>query len=836
MHFIRGSSVAVLIWILGSCNVIVGGAKESRHEFMSLENLLKQNFRWEYVNYLYKSSNNVKGNPAIVSNLNNYISNMGSQRCFIGLNNFQGADIIGLNSPVRITRPKVISRLLIGQRGLFDQLLFYWTSPNIASGNTTLKPNAAGLVSKFIIGIHSLSIALHSFVGSAKPWNCEMHFGLFPPIALINEIRKYPQNFQYKRSVPYTVPSGVSSIYVFVVHKVVTKDLAQLQAFIINLVYLGTYNFHFTVDIYLMAEVESPSLAKTCVYGEHFVNIDCLRLLRLSYKRLLKNPDVSNRLVNFVVVDRECVIPGNSSNGLHWASSAPKNEILVWHMIGNTARFPCGRFQSNWYSRPLSDWRADMWLSIFGNYSVAIGNGYHCENGKIAQFEVSMTMPYSPLVLKWITLRPDEDYEVLVHRYQEKFGILRFVSCSEVRVESLLYRDLTAIYESRVWAVIIITMMAVAITHAYLGRRGSVSTNLFAVFKILTGQGDPYTHPVFNRDPLRLVTVPILFMGVILSEGYKNSNVYNMVTPRKVVSYESFSEIVKDNFSIYTRIGDITFDLGWFPNTSTAYYYPFSSHIIQSYPSVFKVYSEFYTKYNFQSNWTMGEFIKAHSKLHPSLFSFAKQTSIRHQHWFNIYYNNSMDTIANYSQILKQLVTTWEEREMLQFLQTCNSTAIILPDYECLKYAKRLIVPDDKHVSIGKERYPTLSTGVNLKGLLPPEVWKRVKRIEVSGIWNFQEQVALRQPDFRAAPQKPTKARMDGNIVVVFLMLPTGFGVALAALLAEYTINVLITFSSRNMHRMIPVGTTIRSQPNAICELSTLLVGVAELVRIQAHV
>lgn len=42
-------------------------------------------------------------------------------------------------------------------------------------------------------------------------------------------------------------------------------------------------------------------------------------------------------------------------------------------------------------------------------------------------------------------------------------------------------------------------------------------------------------------------------MSLILSNAYKNSNVYNLITPRKPVLYETFQEVMQVNLTVYSR-------------------------------------------------------------------------------------------------------------------------------------------------------------------------------------------------------------------------------------------------------------------------------------------
>lgn len=38
-----------------------------------------------------------------------------------------------------------------------------------------------------------------------------------------------------------------------------------------------------------------------------------------------------------------------------------------------------------------------------------------------------------------------------------------------------------------------------------------------------------------------------------MSNAYQSRNIYRMVSPRKPILYQSFDELLRDNFEIYTR-------------------------------------------------------------------------------------------------------------------------------------------------------------------------------------------------------------------------------------------------------------------------------------------
>lgn len=102
-------------------------------------------------------------------------------------------------------------------------------------------------------------------------------------------------------------------------------------------------------------------------------------------------------------------------------------------------------------------------------------------------------------------------------------------------------------------------MVEVAITISYMGRKGSFSKNILGMLKVVLGQADPFMHLAFNSGRLLYAAVTFLFMGIILSEGYKRTNMYHIISPRKIITEENLSELVERKFTVYTRATQINF-------------------------------------------------------------------------------------------------------------------------------------------------------------------------------------------------------------------------------------------------------------------------------------
>lgn len=143
--------------------------------------------------------------------------------------------------------------------------------------------------------------------------------------------------------------------------------------------------------------------------------------------------------------------------------------------------------------------------------------------------------------------------------YTDTFRSLRFISCSELKQECLLFSELVNIYDAWAWHCLICTTVGLAYLISSVAKKESFVKSMLGMFKVVVGQGDPFMHHVFNSVPLRFAAVPFLFMGVIVSEGYKNSNMYNIICPRRTIFKEYISELVSGKFTVYTRSSVVNF-------------------------------------------------------------------------------------------------------------------------------------------------------------------------------------------------------------------------------------------------------------------------------------
>lgn len=94
---------------------------------------------------------------------------------------------------------------------------------------------------------------------------------------------------------------------------------------------------------------------------------------------------------------------------------------------------------------------------------------------------------------------------------------------------------------------------------------------------------------------------------------------------------------------------------------------------------------------------------------------------------------------------------------------------------------------DNQHFSIGREMFLPKTIGVYLSGLTSPDLVKRVKLMETSGIRDWHSAVVRNWMELSTtiSHNKPTKATMSGNVSIIFLILPVGFAPAMIGYIFE---------------------------------------------------
>lgn len=792
----------------------------------------------------YNDEQGTKNDATTIQNLDGYIRPLGALGCFILINNFRGSNIPNLNYPVIIRFPRPVARPSMS-RGEFHYNIVWLPHhlyPNNSSRSTRGIIKRHCQLSKFLASFwektmrgtsyklidYCLRVIKHKFSFFTKPWNCEAQLGLFPLTRLYQpscQIHVYPRMFRFDGShlnTDYMLSLSKPTINLIVTDKFADlRPFQELMVAICNRYSLadGIGGPYVSQSVFLHGEVSKKTLNK--ISGDLEFVLDIVHLVRVLYKNAVRSlPESLPLLVKY---GKEYFAPDNFTRSIQFSSSPSPESMSVWNVHGLT----CQQFSYGSLGSPeqmVTTRRSQLWVSIFKNYTFEINREKCCTNGVIKDCNLPDGIGFGKMYLSLYIHDPMINRQLpMALKYEDVYKSLRFISCTSLAREPLMFKELISMYDRWIWICLIWAMIFLAVTFSFLGRRGSLLSNFLAVVKVLVGQGDPFMHRVLRSAPSRSAVVTFLFMGIILNEGYKNENMYHIISPRKVIIQEKLSQLVQGKFTVYTRALKIEFHLDReSSNPDDVLRIVDNNHAITA--SSVRVISEV-------SEMTKNKFLLSSSSLHPLLLVFLRQLVLEHKHWYSQkslmsffleefkkgtisfdpspvfwvqgdkvfrYKNFTQAQVSELEEIYKkyemvnkdsdliatarsaELVKTasdWDEKTLFNFLQNCTRAALILPEHLSLKYATRLRLKDHHQYSIGREVISPKVSGVHLKGWIPPVVIRRVKWMETTGIWEWHSTVVRKWKQFNATILhiKPTKATMSGNVSIIFSILPVGF-------------------------------------------------------------
>jgi len=423
-------------------------------------------------------------------------------------------------------------------------------------------------------------------------------------------------------------------------------------------------------------------------------------------------------------------------------------------------------------------------------------------------------------------------------------SVFTFVSCGKPPSKGFAFEELLNVFGMEIWifvlvSIVLITLAIIAIFNAATGRLWKIEkiiSALLQVVKPLLEQGDPFTSTVADNKMLRFCTGTFLLVGIVLSNAYKSSNVYNLVTPLKPIPYENLSQLFSDSFNIYSRATYADqnvhlfrlydhfrlYSYKNFMNVTTIDQHPFKytdrgeyRKVIQGYasedtffffgPAVFALDMMMY----FESEISM-LFLKNYEKVSPLYWhSFSERNhnftnapngsqqlleAIKLVPGLNGVMSDLMLKLCPNEEAHRNFQRLWrptfhEEAKVYlkksqqeiytELLQDCNNAAVYLPRETANKVASKIQRPFNQLVYIGKENLLKSDYYIDLFGHIPPFVLSSIASLQESGImmriFDFILATAAPPPTERTMPFKPT---MEGNILVIFMVLFGGFGIS----------------------------------------------------------
>lgn len=751
----------------------------------------------------------------VVHNLENIISDYASAHCLIILDNFRQVNFKvhrNSQSPV-IIRTNTLYSIHPSSAHLWG----IFGPPNLAHRNITRSWNGIFNcpLSKFLGGMDGWkyhSDICHKLVMAnvwkyIKPWNCIVQMAIYPTLHYYNIYGLLKIDLNRFTIRPYLFPSFPSLELQFFLHEwppatpknscdYNNKDFVQLLAHAglqdsVIEEYFRMVFLKFTVSVGTRA---FPIDAKLSDPVGLIVTVELMRVWpKLQHKNEIILIPMS-RLLNFSFL-RESVLPPNLK--LVWfIVDSELGENIFGYMV-----------QSLWNDRHDSSFLnqckrhdfvmnpvkqvgrayADIWLDIMTNVSVRSADwGMHC---RIEDNCAGITTSFTPYV-KGSLYFP--------YFIQDEMSTLGFVSCGESKLSSLPFRELTSVFDGWIWLMLILTMIAVIIPLRSLSEvQVGSSSSWLSPLKLFLEQGDPYLASVTNDRRMRWFIGTFLLAGIVLSNAYKNENIYNMITPRNPILYETLEELIRNNFTIYSRIIDL--------DASVSYYKIHAT--IRSLEVVHQKYV-YLNKGGFHGiavpeisvvERTLVNALHSLYLYKVGLASAYIHLWLDHAQFINLLRVSKITLTTHVTEIMKvaienvifseegrkkegnpfyrlllerqkELVSRSESIIFHNLLKDCKNVAVIQSKYLCRDLALK-VKSDGKrtNVVVGRESYSDLLWLFYLRGALPHQLPTRIKTTYEAGIW-WRWLALFKKTDNNGNPPDVAPARMDGNIMVVFLI------------------------------------------------------------------
>lgn len=390
-------------------------------------------------------------------------------------------------------------------------------------------------------------------------------------------------------------------------------------------------------------------------------------------------------------------------------------------------------------------------------------------------------------------------------KIENKFGNLRFVSCGYKGIEPFPFSEFVSIFDTSIWIWIPITVLVTSfsIVHLQPSSFTMIGLNCFYFIKVLVEQGDPFPSKQLKIYRLRFVICGVLLAGIVLSNAYKSTNVYNIVTPRNSIPYRTINELVHDKFSVYGRLVSFRTDLGWgfwrTNNFTVTIQNSYELRLDNSYHSyiigfleTWLVYNtllsrEFYTKEDKPDEKKLLNYVVNKTHSHPNHSELLLEPLKLLEPLETIgMINGDVIRQLEYGNSIQSYILNQQNNLVMEDLLGCNKTAWILPDYvghNISRYLRKL----GKHSDVGIHAYTKTHLSFHIRGLVPTSLLQRFGWMSSSGLLDWWPSL-INRTDLTIPPNlntQPTKPSMTGNIQIVFMMWASALVISICWLIIE---------------------------------------------------
>jgi len=543
-----------------------------------------------------------------IENLHEYLQAF--QHCFVYIQNYQGIEMPSIKVPIVLSEIEAVfwtditsgyyteeyihvvqkrAQKTYFQNGKLKTVVDFNCTSDFFIKESKI-PNYIG---------HCLGINRTKFITNSRPWNCEVHFDVFAPPLL--------QVFKDEHKLRVSLHAFNTPIDLWV-YKINTSNPITRQSF-----HSPMYFIKVRINMFHDQEMSfnNPENLNTWFFHSYskqkpVLGIDGWRtipeMVNEIYITMFTNPTNSKTKCNItkVVALKPCYICREEDKPPSLATEISRsvwkaNELSRWQVISNffptrgemvsvrvedTYGVPdfrtCRNFKTiqNIVNGKYEDSKFDLALiqtiqQILGNYSYSHDWVSACENEVVLE-----QSKFSRFFFRFNSHQRLEHYKNALITLSDDNNIFTFVSCGKPPSRGFAFEELINVFDMKIWlfifaSVLLITFVIVELgemTHCRLRPRKickleSQTSIVVQAIKVFLEQGGPFESLVVRKEILRFSIGAFLLVGIVLSNAYKSSNVYNLVSPRKPIPYENLSQLISDGFKIYSR-GEYTNEEG----------------------------------------------------------------------------------------------------------------------------------------------------------------------------------------------------------------------------------------------------------------------------------
>ncbi len=515
----------------------------------------------------------------------------------------------------------------------------------------------------------------------SRPWLCEIQVDLFMPDSLFR-LGKHTEIFDkisYRHFLDSPMPSLRQPVTILVDTKASADeyDWVSLAAWTIKRHFGDTNdpidnNVQITGHVhckiskrqkYFECNIKNFNIIYPCPKCPKFANVYSVNLEHLSFV-YIDALEYVQKFVGFPVIVQT---PGDLLEERIGEFLSNRPEFIA-HPLNKLRKFSV---KSSDKLQTVSFGFASIFLSLMGNTSKPLTVKHQNEEDFYY---------FTRYLQRRVDIRYGTKLNILM-QVRNSLGGLHFVSCGSRGIEPFPFDQLISVFEWKVWVFIIVSMTLLIITIVLLHKKGSrfigMQMGTLSMWQVLMEQGNPFPQ-FFDKDAkMRFLMSGTLFAALVITNSFKSENVYNIVLPRKQVSYYNYDELIEDNVTIFTRYSRVSY----FFTPSHRCILPSDSddEICRHLSFTILCSSDFHGEDGFIRDFDK---LYTNTQIHPMARKVLTDSIKMLDELVKVGILNKYNSgKLQYSQHLKDQLKNTQDELISKSLNNCNKTAWVLPDY-----------------------------------------------------------------------------------------------------------------------------------------------------------